>query len=77
MLQSVMADKSLKRGCGMTWRACPGFWRVQYSPDCMQYDQGSVNGCVSYFEGIYDCDKLVETECVVTSYPESAPAGCP
>jgi len=77
LVQSVIRDKSLKMGCGMTVRACPGFLRVQYSPDCMQYDQGSVLGCVSYFDSIYDCAKLVESNCVLTTYPQSAPAGCP
>ena len=66
------------KACGTsTLPACPQFLRSQYQPNCMQYDEGSVNGCVSYFKMLKVCDDFVATDCGLTTYPDTAPMGCP
>jgi len=76
-LQSAFRDKALTMGCTNTVRTCPGFLRVQYSPDCMEYDQGTVQGCIDYFQTIWSCEELIEDSCVLVTYPGTEPAGCP
>jgi hypothetical protein len=64
--------------CGTsTLPACPQFLRSMYQPNCMQYDEGAVNGCVDYFKKLKVCDDFIAEDCGVTNYPETAPAGCP
>jgi hypothetical protein len=60
-----------------TVRTCPNFLRVPYDPDCAEYDQGSVQGCIDFFNDIWRCELLVEDACVLTLYPETAPSMCP
>ena len=63
--------------CGQaTAPTCPQFLRGQYDPDCMFYDAGTVQGCVDYYKGLKLCADFVATDCFVTGYPETAPAGC-
>ena len=64
--------------CTKTLRACPNFLRVTYTTQCSEFDEGSVQGCVDHWSSITNgCEFLDENDCVVTYYPESAPAGCP
>jgi hypothetical protein len=69
--------KSLQ--CAITTRTCPALLRTVFTTACMEYDQGSVNGCIEHYKGKTTCDGLEEgiAECVVTPYPGSEPAGCP
>jgi hypothetical protein len=76
-LQDAVRDKALSLGCTSTVRTCPGFLRVDYSPDCVEFDQGTVQGCIEYFQGIQVCADLVESNCVLVTYPGTEPAGCP
>ncbi len=75
LLYAVTAQRT-KLGCASTTRECPNFIRAQYQPACMFYDSGSVQGCVSYFYGLSLCDDVIAEECELTTYPETAPAGC-
>jgi hypothetical protein len=78
LLQGTFQQRVTDLGCGSTTvRTCPGFVRVTYDPDCVQYDQGSVQGCVDHWNSITFCEKLVEDDCVATVYPGTEPAGCP
>lgn len=64
--------------CTKTLRPCPTFLHATYVTQCAQYDEGSVQGCVDHWSGITNgCQFLDENDCVVTYYPEDAPAGCP
>ncbi len=76
-LQGAFRDQAIALGCTNTVRACPGFLRVHYSPDCMEYDQGTVDGCIDFFQNVGDCAALVEDACVLITYPGTEPAGCP
>ncbi len=75
-LQEAYRDKAMLLGCTNTVRTCPGFLRVQYSPDCMEYDLGTVQGCVDYYQSIHDCADLDASGCVLVTYPGTEPAGC-
>jgi len=76
-LRTAVEGRVLALGCVKTLRPCPSFLTATYQPECMEYDEGSVQGCVDYFNGINVCDDLDESQCVLTSYPGTQPAGCP
>ena len=46
-------------------------------PDCVEFDQGSVQGCVDHWNSVTLCELLFEDDCVATVYPGTEPAGCP
>ncbi len=76
-LLEAFKDQATALGCSKTIRPCPQFLRVQFTVQCMEYDEGSVQGCVDFYEAITNCSELVETDCAVTAYPGTEPAGCP
>lgn len=76
-LRGALATKVQELACTKTLRACPNFLRATYGAECAEFDQGSVQGCVDHWNGIFNCSILDEDDCVVTHYPETAPAGCP
>lgn len=65
--------------CPSTTRPCPQLLRVEFTTSCLQYDQGSVQGCVDYFAAAQTCDALnaAIAACVVIPIDGSAPKGCP
>lgn len=76
-LRGTLETKVQELACTKTLRPCPNFLRATYDPQCAEFDEGSVQGCVDHWNGIFNCSILDENDCVVTHYPESAPAGCP
>lgn len=78
-LSDAHSDALLSLGCVGTVRACPTLVRLQSGGDCLQYDQGSLNGCVEHIQKQTTCSDLAAAveECIVYSYADSAPAGCP
>jgi hypothetical protein len=77
MLQGAYQQRAFTLQCSSkTVRTCPGFVRVQYDPDCVLFDQGSVQGCVDHINDIFNCDLLIEDGCLATVYPGTEPAGC-
>lgn len=65
--------------CAVTLRPCPTLLQVMAGgADCLEYDQGSVQGCVEYYASQGSCDSLMRSfdDCVVTSFEGSAPNGC-
>lgn len=66
--------------CTATSRPCPSLILVQVGgTECLEYDQGSVQGCVDYYDMQTTCDALAQAidNCVVTAFAGSAPNGCP
>jgi hypothetical protein len=76
-IENALRDRAFALGCSTTLRPCPELLRVQFTTPCMQYDQGTVDGCVSYFQARTSCGELAVDVCVVVPYPGSEPAGCP
>lgn len=67
-------------GCTATQRPCPSLILVQVGgTECLEYDQGTVQGCVAYYNEQSTCDALAAAAdaCVVTAFADTAPAGCP
>ncbi|HSN97930.1 MAG TPA: hypothetical protein VLS89_06515 [Candidatus Nanopelagicales bacterium] len=68
-------------GCTVsTSRTCPSLLRAQVGGTaCLEYDQGSVSGCVAHYGDQTDCSALAaaQDDCVVTAFAGSDPAGCP
>jgi hypothetical protein len=79
-LSEAQDAKSKALACTTTSRPCPTLILVQVGgTECLEYDQGSVQGCVDYYDKQATCDELAKAvdACVVTSFPGSAPNGCP
>ena len=78
-LTEFATDKALGfSGCSITTPLCPGFLRAQFATACMEYDEGSVNGCLDYYGDAAACDTLKKAvdACAVTPYPGTEPGGC-
>jgi hypothetical protein len=78
-LTDAQASRLQFLGCAGTTRTCPEFLRVQFTTECLQYDQGSVAGCVDYYGDQKNCADLVKSigDCAVTPLAGTAPKGCP
>jgi len=80
LLQGYEARRSAL-GCAVgTTRTCPGLVRSQVGGTaCLEYDQGSVAGCLDHYAEQATCDALGTAIdlCVVTAYPETEGSGCP
>lgn len=66
-------------GCVSTSPVCPNFLRSQSGAECLQYDEGAVNGCIAIYNAATTCTELSEarTLCYVATIAGSAPKGCP
>jgi hypothetical protein len=56
---------------------CPSYIRSSMAPACSEYDEGAVNGCVSYFGTYSTCEDFGNRPCIVLYFADSAPNGCP
>ena len=65
--------------CVGTGQTCPSFLRSEFKTACMESDQGSVTGCIQYYDQQNTCDALKAAidDCVITAYPGTEPNGCP
>jgi hypothetical protein len=65
--------------CVLTLRTCPDLVRLPAGDSCLNYDEGTIDGCVDYLEASADCDELKARleSCVFLPIEGSAPAGCP
>jgi hypothetical protein len=74
------AQEASKLGleCVFTTRACPTLLRAMTGARCVEYDLGSVLGCVELYKGASDCKELAKvfSACVVTFYPDTKSAEC-
>ncbi len=78
-LADAQSSIALNAGCVATSRPCPDLLRAVFGTACMEYDQGSVQGCIDYYAEQTTCGALTSSfdECVVTPFPGTEPAGCP
>jgi hypothetical protein len=79
LLTAYEAQRQALGGCVITSRICPDYLHATFGAQCLQYDQGSVDGCIVYYQSKTTCDALKPAldGCVITAYPGTAPAGCP
>lgn len=78
-LTSKQEKRLLELHCVGTGQTCPSFLRSQFQTPCMEYDEGSVQGCLDYYSKQASCQSLKDAidTCAVTPYPGTEPAGCP
>jgi hypothetical protein len=78
-LAKAQDDRVQALKCSITSRLCPALLRAEFITACMEYDEGSVQGCVDYYLTKKTCDDLKDAfeNCVVTPYPGTEPNGCP
>ena len=79
-LLDTYSKQLLSLGCAGTTPICPNYLRTSFNgTQCMEYDQGSVSGCIEYFKMQSTCDDLVHalSDCEITPYRGTEPAGCP
>ena len=78
-LSNARQAKAKDLACSATTRPCPTFLRAQFpGNDCAQYDEGSVSGCVAYYDGKATCDALAAavTDCAVAPLSGTHSDGC-
>jgi hypothetical protein len=78
-LTDAQAQRSTAMGCTTTGRVCPDFLRGQSAVQCVQYDDGAVQGCIQFYSEATTCDAVRKASeiCVVATIADSAPKGCP
>jgi hypothetical protein len=78
-LTDAQTKQFMMLGCASTTRVCPDFLRSQSATECLQYDQGAVNGCLQFYSDAKTCKDLSAAagKCVVATIANSAPSGCP
>ena len=78
-LTHAASSLALSLGCISTTPTCPDFLRSEFTTACLQYDEGSVQGCISYYGMAKTCDALSTSvsNCAVMPMAGSAPKGCP
>ena len=65
--------------CTATAASCPDFIRakVEGAVPCLQYDQGTIQGCAEYYATYASCSDLDCRPCEIAYFQSSAPDGCP
>lgn len=79
-LLDAQSARGLALSCTLTTRPCPTLIQIMAGGEpCLEFDQGSAQGCVDHYNQQTTCDDLAKAidACVVTSFSNSAPAGCP
>jgi hypothetical protein len=78
-LSNAQSTQDLSLMCVATNQTCPDLLRSEFTTACLQYDQGSVQGCIAYYGMATTCDTLKSSiaDCAVTPIAGSAPMGCP
>ncbi len=75
-LQKAEDDRRAALNCGAVTRpSCPGYLR-KGNEACLQYDQGTVQGCVDFILGQASCTDVSSNQCVVKALAGTAPNGC-
>jgi len=78
-LSDAHSKALLGAGCVGTVRTCPTLLRLQSGAECLQYDKGSLDGCIAHINEQTMCSDIAGAidDCIVYAYADSAPAGCP
>jgi hypothetical protein len=78
-LSTAAGTDQMNLGCVSTSQGCPDLLRVEFMTPCLQYDEGTVQGCVAYYAMATTCGQLTNAiaSCVIAPIAGSAPKGCP
>lgn len=79
LLSSARAMRRIALSCTGASLTCPDLLRPMFMTPCLEYDRGSVQGCISQYFAAETCDALFKSfdECTITAFPDSQPSGCP
>lgn len=78
-LSRALESARTRLSCTMTSPTCPSLVRTRVGGEaCLQYDEGTIDGCAEHYRGSGDCDELKARfdDCVIEALAGSAPAGC-
>jgi hypothetical protein len=77
-LNDAYESKLLGLKCAGTTAVCPSYLSSQFG-DCLEYDLGTVQGCVAYYDKATTCDELQTNfkDCAVSPISGSDGKGCP
>jgi hypothetical protein len=78
-LSSALESARTRLSCTMTTPTCPSLVRTKVGGEaCLQYDEGTIDGCAEHYRESGDCDELKSRfdDCVIAAIVGSAPAGC-
>ena len=78
-LSQAQSARVTALSCIATTQPCPDLIVAMGGQSCLQYDQGSVEGCAAYYAQQTTCAALTAAfaDCEVTAFAGSAPTGCP
>ena len=79
LLVGAQGMRRLALSCAGTSRVCPDALRTDFGAECLEYDQGSVKGCIAYYGEAKTCEDLSQAidKCAITAFAGSQPNGCP
>ncbi len=79
LLTALTNKRNALPSCIFTVRTCPSLVQAVGGEPCLQYDEGTIAGCVSYYGDAVDCADLMSRsdDCAFEAIEASAPAGCP
>jgi len=78
-LSTALESARTRLSCTMTSPTCPSLVRTRVGGEaCLQYDEGTIDGCAEHYRGSGDCDELKARfdDCVIAAIVGSAPGGC-
>jgi hypothetical protein len=79
LVKAIDSDRmAIAGGCVGTGAVCPQFLRIQSGFTCVEYDEGSVQGCIAYYAMATTCDDLATraSDCVAMAYEATMSMGC-
>jgi hypothetical protein len=79
LLSDARVKRRLALNCGGASLTCPDLLRPMFMTPCLEYDRGSVQGCIYQYFAAATCEALLKSfdECTITAFPDSQPNGCP
>ncbi len=75
-LRGAIEGTATKLGCIVTVQACPNLVRALGGEACSSYDEGTIDGCATYYAESSSCDELAtrRDDCV---YETAGSGTCP
>jgi hypothetical protein len=75
-LRGAIEGTATKLGCIVTVQACPNLVRALGGEACSTYDEGTIDGCATYYAESSSCDELAtrRDDCV---YETAGSGTCP
>jgi hypothetical protein len=83
MLSDAIEDAAGEVGktepCTVPVPQCPDYIRgsVPGKEACLQYDEGTILGCVEFYHSFTKCEEFKTRPCIIAYFKGSAPLGCP